>query len=353
MDMARGLLSLDMALLMSMLSRRIMDMVTQSLMNMDTTFIRDQLSQDMVITMDMDNLMFTRTAIIIMDLMDMRLIMIIRRDLLMLSPVMDMEDTAMSTEPLKVLLKDIMARDLLSLDMVTVPESAITTEVPREFRDMAMEVTTRDLLSLVMVITMDMDNLMFTRTVIIIMDLTDMRLSMITRRDLLRLDMAMVVIATSMSTGLTLTTRLRFIIHKHITMDMAKGLLSLDMALLMSMLSRRTMDMATQSLMNMDTTFIRDQLSQDMVMVMVMALLMFMLNRRTMDMVTLNLMNMDTTSIRDLLSLDMAPMKVTKKFPTLHTPIMISKCTTLTKQMEIVPYFRIHAINLLSNYKKK
>merc|ERR1719153_2179598 len=264
--------------------------------------------------------------------------MIIRRDLLMLSPVMDMEDTAMSTEPLKVLLKDIMARDLLSLDMVTVPESAITTEVPREFRDMVMEVTTRDLLSLVMVITMDMDNLTFTRTVIIIMDLTDMRLSMITRRDLLRLDMATGVIATSMSTGLTLTTRLRFIIHKHITTDMARGLLSLDMALLMSMLSRR--------IMNMDTTFIRDQLSQDMVMVMVTALLMFMLSRRTMDMVTLNLMNMDTTFIRDLLSLDMAPMKVTKKFPTLHTPIMISKCTTLTKQMEIVPHFRIHAINL-------
>merc|ERR1719230_487900 len=110
----------------------------------------------------------------------------------------------------------------------------------------------------------------------------------------------MVVIATSMSTGPTLTTRLRFIIHKHITTDMARGLLSLDMALLMFMLSRRTMDMATQ-----------------------------------------NLMNMDTTSIRDLLSLDMAPMKVTKKFPTLHTPTMISKCTTLTKQMEIVPHFRI------------
>merc|ERR1711887_160324 len=129
---------------------------------------------------------------------------------------------------------------------------------------------------------------MFTRTVIIIMDLTDMRLSMITRRDLLRLDMAMVVIATSMSTGLTLTTRLRFIIHKHITMDMARGLLSLDMALLMSMLSRRTMDMATQSLMKMDTTFIRDLLNQDMVMAMVMS----MLSRRTTDMVTLNLMNM-------------------------------------------------------------
>merc|ERR1711887_417496 len=120
----------------------------------------------------------------------------------------------------------------------------------------------RDLLNQDMVITMDMDTLMFTRTVIIIM-----------RRDLLRLDMAMVVIATSMSTGLTLIIRLRFITHKHITMDMARGLPSLDMALLMSMLSKRTMDMATQSLTNMDTT-----------------------------------------SIKDLLNLDMDPMKVTKKF---------------------------------------
>merc|ERR1719430_1544517 len=158
-----------------------------------------------------------------------------------------------------------------------------------------------------MVITMDMDNLMFTRTVIIIMDLMDMRLSMTIRRDLLRLDMAMVVIATSMSTDHTLITRLRFIIHKHITMDMARGLLSQDMARLMSMLSRRTM--------NMDTTSIRDLLNQDMVMVMVMALPMSMLSRRIMDMVTL---------------------KVTKKFPTPHTPIMISKCTTHTKQIEIV-----------------
>merc|ERR1712212_1019617 len=170
----------------------------------------------------------------------------------------------MSTELLRDLLRDIMARDLLSLDMVTAQVSVITTEVPREFRDMVMEVTTRDLLSLDMVITMDMDNLMFTRTVIIIMDLMDMRLSMITRRDLLRLDTAMVVIAISMSTDHTLITRLRFIIHKHITMDMARGLLSLDMALLMSMLSRRIMDMVTLNLMNMDTTSIKDLLSLDM-----------------------------------------------------------------------------------------
>jgi len=240
-----------------------------------------------------------------------------------------------------------MERDPLSLVTVTVQESAITTEVPREFRDMVMEVTTRDLLSLVMVITTVMDTLMSTRTVIIIMDLMDMRLIMITRRDLLMLDMDTVVIATSMSTDLTLITRLRFTIQKLITMDMARDLLSLDMdmALLMFMLSRRIMAMVTQSLMNMDTTFIRDQLSLDMDMAMDMAPLTFMLSRRTMDMVILNLMNMDTTFIRDQLNLDMGPMKVTKKFLTLHTPIMISKCTTLTREIEIVPHFRIHSIN--------
>merc|ERR1711888_111061 len=140
----------------------------------------------MVIIMDMDNLMSTRTVIIIMDLMDMRLSMIIKRDLLLQNQVMGMEDTAMSTELLRDLPKDIMGRDLLSLDMVTPQVSVITTEVPREFRDMVMEVTTRDLLSLDMVIIMDMDTLMFTRTVTIIMDLMVMRLSMIIRRDLLK-----------------------------------------------------------------------------------------------------------------------------------------------------------------------
>merc|ERR1712058_155742 len=107
------------------------------------------------------------------------------------------------------------------------------------------------------------------------------------------------------STDLTLITKLRFTIQKLITMDMA----------------------------------------------MDMALLMFMLSRRTMAMVILNLMNMDTTFIRDQLSLDMGPMKVIKKFLTLHTPIMISKCTTLTREIEIVPHFRIHSIN--SNEIKK
>merc|ERR1719250_317594 len=84
MDMARGLLSLVMALHMFMWSRRTMDMATQSLMSMDTTFIRGLLNLVMVITMDMDNLMSTRTVIIIMDLTDMRSNMTIRRDLLRL-----------------------------------------------------------------------------------------------------------------------------------------------------------------------------------------------------------------------------------------------------------------------------
>merc|ERR1711942_230047 len=109
---------------------------------------KDLLSLVMVITMDMDNLMSIKTVIIIMD---MRLSMITRRDLLRLNQDMDMVVTAMSTEPLRALLEVIMARDLLSLDMVTAPELAITTEVLRVFRDMGMEVTIRDLPNLVMV----------------------------------------------------------------------------------------------------------------------------------------------------------------------------------------------------------
>merc|ERR1712055_424857 len=213
MVIIRDLLSLD------MVTPQVSVIITEVLkeskdMAMEVT-TRDLLNLVMVITMDMDNHMSTRTVIIIMDLMDMRLTMIIRRDLQKPNPVMGMEDTVMSTELLRDLLKGIMARDLLSLDMVTAQVSVITTEVPREFRDMVMEVTTGDLLSLDMVITMDMDTLMFTRTVIIIMVLMDMRLSMITRRDLLRLDMKERV--TSMSTGLILTTQLRYTIQKPIT----------------------------------------------------------------------------------------------------------------------------------------
>ena len=149
-------------------------------------------------------------------------------------------------------------RDLLNLDMVTAQELAFITEAPKGFKDMAMEVITRDLLFLDT--TMVMDILMSTRTVTTTMDLMDMRLSMITRRDLLMLDMAMVVKAISMLTDLILTTRSRFTILKPTTMDMERGLLNLDMALLMSMLSKRIMVMDTQNPMNMATTSIRDLL---------------------------------------------------------------------------------------------
>ena len=108
-----------------------------------------------------------------------------------LSLVTDMAVIAMFTEQLRDLLKAIMARGLLNQVMDTAQELATTTEVPREFKDMAMEVITRDLL--ILDTTMVMDNLMFTRTVITTMDLMDMRLNMNTRRDLLLLNQDMEV----------------------------------------------------------------------------------------------------------------------------------------------------------------
>ena len=212
-----------------------------------------------------------------------------------LSLVTDMAVIAMFTEQLRDLLKAIMARGLLNLVMDTAQEPVTTTEVPREFTDMVMEVITRDLL--ILDTTMVMDIHMSTRTVTTTMDLMDMRLTMITKRDLLMLNMATMVKTISTSTVLIQTTRLRFTTLKPTTMDMERGLLNLDMALLMSMLSKRIMVMDTQ-----------------------------------------NLMNMATTSTRDLLKLDMNPMKVTKMFQTPHTPTMRSKCTTRTKhQIENSP----------------
>merc|ERR1712239_81144 len=142
-----------------------------------------------------------------------------------------MEDIAMSTEPLRdlpgVMGDMVIIRDLLNL--VTDTQVLVTiTEVPREFKDMVMDIT-RGLLLLVIMV-MDMDLLMY----------------MLNRRtmgmDILNL--------MSMDTIFT------------------RGLLmpSLDMDLLMSMLSRRTMDMVILSLMSMDTISIKGQLMLDMVM---------------------------------------------------------------------------------------
>merc|ERR1719357_2343796 len=76
-------------------------------------------------------------------------------------------------------------------------------------------------------ITTDMVIHMFIKTETIIMVHMDMKLNMITKNDLLKLSQAtaMVAIAISMSTGLILTTRLRFTILKLTIMDMARGLL--------------------------------------------------------------------------------------------------------------------------------
>merc|ERR1712106_658442 len=125
------------------------------------------------------------------------------------------------------------------------------------------------------------------------MDLMDMKLIMTTKRDLLRLDMALLVKATSMSADHILTTRSRFIILKPTTMDMERGLLRLDMA--------------TGPLLFMSSSWI-----------MVMA-------------ITQHLMNMDITSTRDLLMPDLNPTEVAKMFPTPRTLTMRSMCTTLTK----------------------
>merc|ERR1739838_96523 len=106
-------------------------------------------------------------------------------------------------------------------------------------------------------------------------------------------------------------------------------LLSLDMALLMSMLSRRIMDMDILSLMSMDTIFTRGllMLSLDM------ALLMSMLSRRIMDMDILNPMNMDITSIRDQLMLDtmaVLTLRSTRAVPT-TTDLMAMRLITMVR----------------------
>ena len=69
-----------------------------------------------------------------------------------------------------------------------------------------MEVIVKDLLDTATVMGIPMS----TKTENPTMDLMDMKLIMTTKRDLLRLDMALLVKATSMSADHTLSTRLRF-----------------------------------------------------------------------------------------------------------------------------------------------
>merc|ERR1712055_236528 len=121
----------------------------------------------------------------------------------------------------------VIIRDLLNLVMDTQVLVTIT-EVPREFKDMVMDIT-RGLLLLV----------------IMVMDMVEL---------------------------VTITEVPRE--SKDMVTDITRGLLLLvimvmDMDLLMYMLNRRTMDMDIQSPMSMDTTSIKDQLMLDMDMVVI------------------------------------------------------------------------------------
>jgi len=239
---------------------------------------------------------------------------------------------------------------------------ATTTEAPRD-KDMAMEAITRGPLHLAMD---TVESATITEAPKVSKDMDIIR-----GLQLLSLDMALLM---SMLSRRIMDMDTLSLMSMDTIFTRGLLMLSLDMALLMSMLSRRTMDMDTLSLMSMDTIFTRDllMLSPDM------DLLMSMLSRRIMDMDIPNPMSMDITSIRDPLMLDtmavltlrstravptttdlmamrlitmargplmldMNPTKVTRKFPTPHTPTMRSKCTTLTKcQIEIVPELLIY-----------
>merc|ERR1712055_1220365 len=155
------------------------------------------------------------------------------------------------------------------MDMV---ETVIITEVPREFKDMVMDITRGLLLLVIMVMDMDLPMYMLNRRTMGMDILSLMSMDTISIKDQLMLDMAMVVIATNMLTDPTLITRSKFTTQKPTITDIKRGQLILvimvmDMDLPMSMLNRRTMDMDIQSPMSMDTISIKDQLILDTAMV--------------------------------------------------------------------------------------
>merc|ERR1719153_2036877 len=188
------------------------------------------------------------------------------------------------------------------------------TEVPREFKDMVTDITRGLLLLVIMVMDMDLLMSMLNRRTMDMDILNLMSMDTIFTRGLLMLDMAMVVIATSMLTDPTLITRSKFTTQKPTTTDITRGplllvIMVMDMDLPMSMLNRRIMDMDIQSPMSMDTISIKDQL--------------------------------------------MHPMKATNMFLILHTPTMKLRCTTLTKcQIEIVPQLFSSAMSIIPRNKK-
>merc|ERR1712215_68687 len=220
MDITRDLLLLvimvmDMDLLMYMLNRRTMDMDILNLMSMDTIFTRGLLMQ----SLDMDLLMYMlnrRTMdMVILSLMSMDIISI--KDQLMLDMVMGVTATSMLTDP------------------TLITRSKFTTQKPT-----TTDITRGPLLLVIMVMDMDLLMSMLNRRIMDMVILSLMSMDTISIKDQLMLDMAMVVTATSMLTGHTLITRLKFTTQKPTTTDITRDpllldIMDMDMDLLMSM----------------------------------------------------------------------------------------------------------------------
>merc|ERR1712014_572708 len=93
---------------------------------------------------------------------------------------------------------------IMVMDMV---ESVTITEVPRESKDMVTDITRGQLLLVITVMDMDLLMYMLNRRTMDMDILNLMSMDTIFTRELLMLEMAMVVIAISMLTDHTLITR--------------------------------------------------------------------------------------------------------------------------------------------------
>merc|ERR1712014_503523 len=113
---------------------------------------------------------------------------------------------------------------IMVMDMV---ESVTITEVPRESKDMVTDITRGQLLLVITVMDMDLLMYMLNRRTMGMDILNLMSMDTIFTRGLLMLDMAMVVIATSMLTDPTLITRSKFTTQKPTTTDITRGQLLL------------------------------------------------------------------------------------------------------------------------------
>merc|ERR1719153_1862609 len=109
---------------------------------------------------------------------------------------------------------------IMVMDMV---ESVTITEVPRESKDMVMDITRGLLLLVIMVMDMDLLMSMLNRRIMVMDILNLMSMDTIFTRGLLMLDMGMGVTAISMLTDHPLITRSKFTTQKPTTMDITRG----------------------------------------------------------------------------------------------------------------------------------